>query len=72
MKKLFKNNIYPKKREIKIATQEYLAKKHKGFFESFNDSSWTSFYENNIKQSVSLVINFDNSDLLCIINILFK
>jgi len=69
VKKLFESNIYPKKREIKIAAQEYLAKKHKGFFENFNDSSWTSFYENNIKQSVSLVINFDNSDLLCIINI---
>ncbi len=48
MKKLFESNIYPKKHEIKIATQEYLTKKHKEFFENFSDSSWTRFYESNI------------------------
>jgi hypothetical protein len=55
LKKLFSDNIYPKKNEFHTAMKKYLIRANPDFIGKFSPSRWIVFYENNIQKPVSLV-----------------
>jgi len=45
--------IYPSKEELCGATEAYLKLNHAEFFRNFNETRWSSYYNDNIHKDVS-------------------
>jgi len=44
--------MYPTKDEFKNATEQYLARAHESYFNSFSEKKWDIFYQLNIQKKV--------------------
>jgi hypothetical protein len=50
-----KIDLYPKKEELRGATEAYLLENHDEFFKKFSNPSWISFYNTSLHQPVSFL-----------------
>jgi len=52
---LFDEFVYPSDEQFHEATEEYLESNHPEYYSSFDNKSWTVFYNSNIQKPVSIV-----------------